>query len=116
EEGMTPYEILLSESQERMLVVAIKGREQQVADILEKWDLTTAVIGEVIAEPVYRVTEGDRVVAEFPGTRLVTDCPTYTPEAVESAAVVGLRATNLDAIAERPEERDPVWTLERLLS
>ena len=43
-----------------------------------------AVIGEVIAEPVYRVTEGDRVVAEFPGTRLVTDCPTYTPDARES--------------------------------
>ena len=116
EEGMTPYEILLSESQERMLVVAKRGRENEVHDILRKWDLTTAVIGEVIAEPVYRVTEGDRVVAEFPGTRLVTDCPTYTPEAVESAAVVGLRATNVDAIAERPEERDPVWTLERLLS
>ncbi len=71
EEGMTPYEILLSESQERMLVVAKRGREQEVRSILEKWDLTAAVIGEVIAEPVYRVTEGDRVVAEFPGTRLV---------------------------------------------
>ena len=64
---MTPYEILLSESQERMLVVAKRGREDEVTAILEKWDLTAAVIGEVIAEPVYRVTEGDRVVAEFPG-------------------------------------------------
>jgi phosphoribosylformylglycinamidine synthase len=79
EEGMTPYELLLSESQERMLVVAKRGHEQQVREILEKWDLTAAVIGEVIAEPVYRVTEGDRVVAEFPGIRLVTDCPTYEP-------------------------------------
>ena len=83
EEGMTPYEILLSESQERMLVVAKRGREHEVEAILSKWDLTTAVIGEVIAEPVYRVTEGDRVVAEFPGIRLVTDCPMYTPEAFE---------------------------------
>ena len=88
EAGMTPYEILLSESQERMLVVATRGREDEVAAILEKWDLTAAVIGEVIAEPVYRVTEGDRVVAEFPGIRLVTDCPTYTPEARESAEVI----------------------------
>src|SRR4029077_8366814 len=85
ETGMTPYEILLSESQERMLVVAKRGREHEVTAILEKGDLTAAVIGEVIAEPVYRVTEGDRVVAEFPGIRLVTDCPTYTPDAQESS-------------------------------
>jgi phosphoribosylformylglycinamidine synthase len=116
EEGMTPYEILLSESQERMLVVAIRGREGEVESILAKWDLTAAVIGEVIAEPVYRVTEGDRVVAEFPGTRLVTDCPTYTPAAYESADVIRLRARDVNAIVERPEERDPTWTLEQLLS
>src|SRR5205809_3540236 len=116
ESGMTPYELLLSESQERMLVVARKGHEDAVREILEKWDLTAAVIGEVIAEPVYRVTEGDRVVAEFPGTRLVTDCPTYTPEAVESEAVVRQRATSPASIRERSEERDPVWTLTRLLS
>jgi hypothetical protein len=67
EPAMTPYEILLSESQERMLVVAKQGREGRVREVLEKWDLTAAVVGEVIAEPVYRVVEGDRVVAEFPG-------------------------------------------------
>jgi phosphoribosylformylglycinamidine synthase II len=116
EAGMTPYEILLSESQERMLVVARRGREQEVTDILQKWDLTAAVIGEVIAEPVYRVTEGDRVVAEFPGIRLVTDCPFYTPDAVESEEVVRLRAQKVSEIAELPEEKDPAWTLERLLS
>ena len=98
ESGMTPYEILLSESQERMLVVAIKGREDEVRAILAKWDLTAEVIGEVIAEPVYRVTEGDRVVAEFPGTRLVTDCPQYHPEARESDAIVALRARDVHAI------------------
>ncbi len=79
EQGMTPYEILLSESQERMLVVAKRGHEDAVSAILTRWDLTAAVIGEVIAEPVYRVTEGDTVVAEFPGSRLVTDCPRYSP-------------------------------------
>ena len=115
EEGMTPYELLLSESQERMLVVAKKGREDDVRAILEKWDLTAAVIGEVIAEPVYRVVEGDRVVAEFPGIRLVTDCPTYEPEARESADVASRRARDPHKIPERVEEADPLWTLERLL-
>ena len=116
EEGMTPYELLLSESQERMLVVAKRGHEDDVRDILEKWDLTAAVIGEVIAEPVYRVTEGDRVVAEFPGIRLVTDCPTYEPEARESDEIRAARERDVYAIAERPEESDPIWTLEQLLS
>jgi phosphoribosylformylglycinamidine synthase len=74
------------------------------------------VIGEVIAEPVYRVTEGDRVVAEFPGTRLVTDCPMYTPDALESPEIAALRARDVSLVAERPEERDPAWTLLQLLS
>ena len=116
EEGMTPYEILLSESQERMLVVARRGREAEVKAILGKWDLTAEVIGEVIAEPVYRVTEGSTVVAEFPGSRLVTDCPVYHPEARESEAVAALRARDVVAIPERVEEADPVWTLAELLA
>lgn len=115
ESGMTPYEILLSESQERMLVVAIKGREEQVRKILAKWDLAAEVIGEVIAEPVYRVTEGDKIVAEFPGTRLVTDCPQYHPEARESQEAVARRERDVHAVAELPGESDPAWTLERLL-
>jgi len=116
EEGMSPYEILLSESQERMLVVARKGHETQVRAILEKWDLSAAVIGEVIAEPVYRVTEGDRVVAEFPGSRLVSECPMYNPPAREDPAVAKLRARDVHAIAELPEEENPMWTLALLLS
>ena len=116
ESGMTPYEILLSESQERMLVVARRGQERAVIDILRKWDLEAAVIGEVIAEPVYRVTEGPRIVAEFPGTRLVTDCPVYEPEARESEEIRTLRARDVRAVAERPEERNATWTLEQLLS
>ncbi len=115
EAGMTPYEILLSESQERMLVVAKKGHDGEVKKILAKWDLIAEVIGEVIAEPVYRVTEGDHVVAEFPGTRLVTDCPQYHPEAKESIEAVARRNRNVHAIAELPSESDPAWTLERLL-
>jgi phosphoribosylformylglycinamidine synthase len=115
EEGMTPYEILLSESQERMLVVALKGHEEAVRAILARWDLNAEVIGEVIAEPVYRVMEGDRVVAEFPGSRLVTDCPVYHLEARESEAIRRLREQDPEALPEKAEESDPMWTLDRLL-
>jgi phosphoribosylformylglycinamidine synthase II len=116
EEGMTPYEILLSESQERMLVVAKRGHEEEVRAILAKWDLTAAVIGEVIPERVYRVTEGKRVVAEFPGSRLIEDCPVHEPEARESEKIAALRVRDVHAIPPRSEERDPFWTLERLLA
>jgi phosphoribosylformylglycinamidine synthase II len=116
ETGMTPYEILLSESQERMLVVAHRGSEENVRAILAKWDLAAEVIGEVIAEPVYRVTEGDRIVAEFPGSRLVTDCPRYSPPAREDPKIAALRKVDVNAIPELAEESDPSWTLTQLLS
>ena len=114
---MTPYEILLSESQERMLVVATQGREDEVRAILEKWDLTAAVIGEVIAEPVYRVTEGDRVVAEFPGNRLVTDCPHVHAGRRESAEVIAPARARRARDPERAEEaRSRCGRSTRLLS
>jgi phosphoribosylformylglycinamidine synthase len=99
-----------------MLVVAHKGHEDAVVEILHKWDLTAAVIGEVISEPVYRVTEGDRVVAEFPGSALVTECPRYDVPARESPNAAERRAFDPHSVAERPEERDPMWTLTRLLA
>lgn len=116
EAGMTPYEILLSESQERMLVVARKGHEDEVIRILSKWDLEAAVIGEVIADPVYRVTEGEKIVAEFPGSRLVTECPRYTIDARESELLKAARALNPHDVDPLEEERDHAWTLERLLA
>src|SRR5688500_13542199 len=116
EAGMTPYEILLSESQERMLVVAHRGREKEVRAILSRWDLSAEVIGEVIAEPVYRVTEGDAVVAEFPGSRLVTECPRYSPEAREDDGIRELRERDVSGIEARAEEADAAWTLRQLLS
>jgi len=116
ETGMTPYEILLSESQERMLVVALEGHEQQVREILFKWDLTAEVIGKVIEEPVYRVTEGDRIVAEFPGSALVTECPRYDVPAEEGREAIARRSIDVAATEELPEESDPTWTLLQLLA
>lgn len=71
EEGMTAYEVLLSESQERMLVVAEKGREQEVIDVYEKWDLNAVVIGEVVeGEKVTYLKDGE-VKADIPADSLV---------------------------------------------
>jgi phosphoribosylformylglycinamidine synthase len=91
EPDMTPYEILLSESQERMLVVAKAGREQDVIRILEKWELEAAVIGHVTDDGLYRVRENGVIVCEIPGEPLVNECPTYVREARESEAVQRLR-------------------------
>lgn len=95
EEGMTPYEILLSESQERMLVTAKAGREDEVRRILEKWELEAAVVGRVTDDGMFRVVEGDRVVAEIPALPLTEGCPTYEREGVEDPATAALRAADL---------------------
>ncbi len=95
EPGMTPYEILLSESQERMLVVAEQGKEAEVHRILEKWELEAAVIGRVTDDGRFRVLEDGRVVADIPALPLTEGCPTYEREGVESAEVQALRAMDL---------------------
>ena len=95
EEGMTPYEILLSESQERMLVVAEPGREREVHRILEKWELEAAVIGRVTADGKFRVLENGRVVADIPALPLTEGCPTYEREGIESPEIVALREADL---------------------
>src|SRR2546428_452431 len=89
--GMTPYAILLSESQERMLVVARPDRITQVQAIAEKWDLTATPIGRVTDDGMYRATWGDQVAVEIPGQRLIDDCPVYTPESREDDAIARLR-------------------------
>jgi len=77
ETGMSPYEILLSESQERMLLVVRKGREREVEEIFEKWDLHAVRIGEVTADTRLRVKEGGVLVADVPNVSLVDEAPLY---------------------------------------
>ena len=95
EEGMTPYEILLSESQERMLVVAHPGREDEVREILEKWELEAAVIGQVTDDGKFRILENGNVVGDIPALPLTDGCPTYEREGIESEQVVALREMDL---------------------
>jgi phosphoribosylformylglycinamidine synthase len=81
ETGMTPYEILLSESQERMLLIAQKGREKEVEAIFEKWDLHGVTIGRVTDDGMMRVKVGSSVAAEIPAKQLAEDAPIYHREA-----------------------------------
>ncbi|MEK6610735.1 MAG: phosphoribosylformylglycinamidine synthase subunit PurL, partial [Gemmatimonadota bacterium] len=111
EEGMTPYEVLLSESQERMLVVAKRGLEDQVRAIARKWELESAVIGRVTDDGLYRVRWGEDVVAEIPGAQLVEGVPIHEPDAVESDEAKARRARPLPP----PRTSDLDLVLERLL-
>lgn len=77
EAGMVPYEYLLSESQERMLFVAIAGREQELIDIFHRWGLQAVVAGSVIAEPIVRILFQGTVAAEIPATALADNTPIY---------------------------------------
>ena len=77
EAGMTPYEIMLSESQERMLMVVKKGQEHEVERIFEKWDLHAVRIGEVTSDGRLRVRNGADLVADIPNKSLTDDAPRY---------------------------------------
>ncbi len=77
ETGMTPYEIMLSESQERMLLVADKGREQEVLDVFAKWGLDAVEIGRVTNSAKMRVLHHGKVVAEIPNDALTEEAPVY---------------------------------------
>ena len=95
ESGMTPYEILLSESQERMLVVAKSGHEDEVRKILEKWELEAAVVGRVTDDGQFRILEDGDVVADIPALPLTDGCPTYEREGVESEDSRALRERDM---------------------
>jgi phosphoribosylformylglycinamidine synthase II len=77
ETGMTAYEIMLSESQERMLIVAASGRAREVVDIFRKWELDAVVIGRVTDDRRLRVKKGGQIVADIPNAALTDEAPVY---------------------------------------
>ncbi|MGV3488213.1 MAG: phosphoribosylformylglycinamidine synthase subunit PurL [Tuberibacillus sp.] len=85
ETGMTPYEMMLSESQERMLIVVKKGREEEIQKIFKKWDLHAVAIGTVIEEKVFRLFHKGEIVAEVPVDALAADAPVYHMPSSEPA-------------------------------
>ncbi|HXK28142.1 MAG TPA: phosphoribosylformylglycinamidine synthase subunit PurL [Candidatus Binatia bacterium] len=99
EAGMTPYEILLSESQERMLLVAKKGKEKEVRRIFEKWDLDAVVIGRVTKDPQFRARFGGVEVARIPIGGLTKEAPVYQRPAARPPHQDQLQHLDLSAIA-----------------
>ncbi len=106
ESGMTPYEIMLSESQERMLLVAKKGREAEVERIFEKWDLHAVRIGEVTADGLLRVRNGGDVVAEIPARALAEEAPRYNRATSEPSYLRDAQRLDLESLGAPPAPRD----------
>jgi phosphoribosylformylglycinamidine synthase subunit PurL len=113
EPGMTPYEIMLSESQERMLMVAKAGREDEVIRICRKWDLDVAVIGRVTDTGKVVLKSQSQVVAEIPAKALADDVPRYDRPSAPPAFQEMLQALNYDAL---PDVKDANQALLELLA
>src|SRR5687767_11537447 len=98
ETGMTPYEIMLSESQERMLMVVKKGREAEVERIFEKWDLHAVHIGEVTTDGRLCVKNEGAVVADIPATCLTDEAPLYQRPMAEPAYLAEAQRLDLASL------------------
>ncbi len=109
---MSSYEIMLSESQERMLIVVHKGREEEVKKVFDKWDLPWAEIGFVTDTGRMVVRHGGRVVVDLPAKKLADEAPVYYREAAEPAYLTAVRSFRLDGI---PDSGDRVAELKSVL-
>ena len=115
ETGMTAYEIMLSESQERMLLVAEKGRENEVLRVFEKWGLDGVIVGTVQAEPRLRIHHHGVLVADIPNQSLTDDAPLYQRPVGTWKAPVPLDPPET-ALAELERDRDYTADLKKLLA
>jgi len=99
--GMTPYEVMLSESQERMLVVARPGRERDVERTFSRWELHGARIGDVTADMLLEIREGDELVASLPPRALADDAPEYDISDLAAAYRRGSDGESVGAVGAR---------------
>jgi phosphoribosylformylglycinamidine synthase len=111
--NMTPYEIMLSESQERMLIIVEKGREEEVRRIFDKWDLPWAEVGRVTDTGRMVVRNHGEIVADIPASKLANEAPIYHRESREPAYMAQIRAFKLETI---PDTTNPREVLETLLA
>ncbi|HAK55680.1 MAG: phosphoribosylformylglycinamidine synthase subunit PurL [Vicinamibacterales bacterium] len=111
ESGMTPYEIMLSESQERMLMVVKQGREAEVERIFEKWDLHAVPIGEVTTDGLLRVRENGSIVAEIPNGPLADEAPLYDRPTEPPAYLAAASRLDPAALPELPATDAALRTL-----
>ncbi len=110
---MTSYEIMLSESQERMLIIVKKGREDEVKRIFDKWDLPWAEVGTVTDTGRMVVRHGGKIVADIPARKIADESPVYQRAAQEPEYLKEVRAFRLEGIADC---RLPIADLKRLLA
>ncbi len=110
--GMTPYEVMLSESQERMLVVAARGRAAEVQEVFTRWSLHSDVIGEVTESGLLEVIDNGRPAATLP-IEMLTDAPTYTYPVERPAYLDEVGSLDLGAL---PEPNDPTDAFLQLLA
>jgi len=106
ETNMTPYEIMLSESQERMLLVVKKGREAEVERVFDKWDLHAVHIGEVTTDHLMRVKNRGEVVAEIPTRALTDDAPLYRRPMAEPSYLKDAQQLDLEGLGTPLPARD----------
>ncbi|MER3456353.1 MAG: phosphoribosylformylglycinamidine synthase subunit PurL [candidate division GAL15 bacterium] len=111
ERGMTPVEVLLSESQERMLLVVQRGREEEVLRAYRRWGLRAEILGEVTAEPLLQVYDGRELVVELSPCAL-TDAPTYRVPEQEPPARRALREVSLEGLPQ-PDLKEALLALLR---
>ena len=111
EEGMTPYEVMLSESQERMLAIVEKGHEAEVEAVFKKWGLSAVVVGHVTDNGLVRVWEGDQLVAEIPAKSLADEAPTYYLETEEPEYLKQARAFDFNLLSEPRDYGDVLLKL-----
>src|SRR5689334_11723370 len=111
--NMSPYEIMLSESQERMLIIVQKGREAEVKRIFDKWDLPWAQIGQVTDNGRMVVRNHGQLCVDIPAKKLADEAPVYDREAREPEYLNSVRAFTL---AQVPDLTDAVPALKKLLS
>src|SRR5512132_1299541 len=115
EPGMTPYEIMLSESQERMLIIAKRGREDVVRQLFDKWDVPCAEIGRVTSDGIMRVRNNGAIAAEIPAKALADEAPLYSRDAKSPAAAASLQDARSSLIERRLQETDLHESLRQLL-
>ena len=115
ETGMTSYEIMLSESQERMLLVAEKGREHEVLNVFAKWGLDAVIVGIVTPEPRLRIRHHGVLVADIPNASLTDDAPLYHRPVGTWKAPVPLDPP-AEVLAELSKPRDYTADLKKLLA
>ncbi|MDB6063902.1 MAG: purL [Pedosphaera sp.] len=111
--NMTPYEIMLSESQERMLIIVHKGREAEVKRIFDKWDLPWAEVGSVTDTGRMVVKNHGQVVADIPAKKLADEAPIYQREFKEPEYLKAVRAFTLTGVA---DTQDAAGNLKSLLA